>query len=115
MFNNRYRLNTQIEDDTGGITVTIFGKAAQRLIKKPCSAMTIDEGFTDPSIIPPAIEQLKCLTKIFQVYLKTRGATTNIVVSRVFDDLLAETLSLPPPVTQALDPTTPAPKQLTSR
>ena len=113
--NNRYRLNTNIEDETGQTTVTIFGKAAQVLVKKPCSTLTIDEGFTDASIIPPTIEQLKGQTKIFQIYFKVRGSTTNFVASKVFDDQLPEILSLSPPSAPTLNPKTPMPKQLISR
>lgn len=56
---HRYRLNTLIEDNTGDMYITIFGRAAQALIKKSCSTLTIDEGFTKSSIIPPTIAQLR--------------------------------------------------------
>ena len=65
---------------------TIFGKATQILIKKPCSTLTIYEGFTDLSVIPPAIEQVKGQNKFFKIYFKTRGTTTIAIVSKVFDD-----------------------------
>ena len=113
--NDRYRLNTQIEDETGETMVTIFGKAAQILVKKLCSALTIDDGFTDLLVIPLAIEQLKGLNKIFQIYFKTHGATTNAIVSKVFDDEQPEILPLPPPTTITLDPKTPNPKNQTPR
>ena len=54
--NNRYRLTTHIEDEIGETTVTIFEKAAQVLIKKSWSTLTIDEEFTNPSVIPLIIE-----------------------------------------------------------
>ena len=95
--------------------VTIFGKAAQILIKQPCAALTIDEGFTNPLIIPPAIEQLKGQNKIFQIYFKSRGPTTNIIVSKIFDDEQPPVLSLPSPAITTFDPKTPIPKHITRR
>ena len=113
--NNRYRLTTHIEDETGEITVTIFGTAAQVLIKKPCSTLTIDERFTDPSVIPPIIEQLKGQSKIFQIYFKIRVATLNAIVSKVFDYQPLEMLALPSSTVISMNPKTPAPKQVTVR
>ena len=113
--NGRYRLTTHIEDDTGETMVTIFGKAAQILIKKPCSTLTIDEGFTDPLVIPPIIEQLKGQTKIFQIYFKTRGTTMTTIVSKVFDEQPLEVPALLPPIIKSLDPKTPTPTQITAR
>ena len=95
--------------------VTLFGKAAQILIKRVCSTLTIDEGFTDPSVIPPIIEQLRGQTKVFQIYFKTRETTLNAIVSKIFYEQVLETPALPPPTTKSLDPITPIPKQVVMR
>jgi len=126
----RYRLNAEIQDTTGNMTITIFGRAAQALIKKPCSALTIDEGFTDPYIIPPAIDQLKGQTKIFQIYFQQRGTQISTIVSKTFEDnefalpppqiptATTTEAKLPPPqmlTASAIDPKTPDPKKLATR
>ena len=113
--NNRYRLTTQIEDETGETMVTIFGKTAQVLIKNPCSTLTMDEGFTEPSVILPIIEKLKGQSKIFQIYFKTRRAMLNAIVSKVFDDQPLEILAIPTSTVKSLEPKTQAPKQVTVR
>ena len=73
------------------MNITIFDKAAQALIKKPCSTLTIDEGFTDPFIISPIIAQLRGQTKIFQLYFQQRGPQINAIVSKIFEDIQAPT------------------------
>lgn len=87
----RYRLITLIEDDTGNMDVTIFDRAAQALIKKPCSTLTINEGFTHPFTIPPPIAQLREQMKIFRVYFQQRGAHMTAIVLKIFEDTLPTT------------------------
>ena len=86
----RYRLNTQLEDDSGKTIVTLLGKTTQILIQKSCHVLTFVEGYTDQALIPPEIERLKGLHKIFQVYLKPHRAITGIIVSKIFEDQLQE-------------------------
>jgi len=78
------------------VDITIFGRAAQALIKKPCSALTIDEGFTDPFTISPIIDQLRGQTKIFQIYFQRRGPQITAIVSKIFED--TELITAPPQI-----------------
>ena len=77
--------------------------------------MTIEEGYTDQSIIPPIIEQQKGQMKIFQVYFRWRGTLLDTVVSKIFEDDELATLLPSPPTAISLDPTTSDPKQLATR
>ena len=45
----------------------------------------IQEGYTDPTIIPPILSQLKG-TKIFIIQFRLRGAFIDAVIVRTFDD-----------------------------
>ena len=86
------------------MNITIFGRAAQALIKKPCSTLTIDEGFTDSFTISPIISQLRGQTKIFQLYFQQRGSQTNAIVSKIFED--TEPLPLPTSTSTSIVTTT---------
>jgi len=76
--------------------IIIFGRAAQALIKKPCSTLTIDEGFTDPFTIPPVINQLRGETKIFQIYFQRKGPQITTIVSKIFEE--TELITAPPQI-----------------
>jgi len=76
--------------------IIIFGRAAQALIKKSCSTLTIDEGFTDPFTIPPVINQLRGETKIFQIYFQRKGPQIATIVSKIFDE--TEFITAPPQI-----------------
>ena len=89
-------LSACIEDHTGDMDITIFGRATQALIKKPCSTLTIDEGFTDPFTIPPIINQLRNETKIFQIYFQRRGSQITAIVSKIFEE--TELITVPPQI-----------------
>ena len=108
-------LNTHIEDDSGETKITIFSRTAQILIKKPCSMLTFDERYTDQAIIPPTIEQLKGLQKIFQVYFKRHGATTSTIISKIFEDELLEIVVSQSSTTPTLVPKTAKPMQTSLR
>ncbi|GMN27604.1 hypothetical protein TIFTF001_041055 [Ficus carica] len=91
-----YKINARIEDSTGGMNIVMFGKTVQSLINKPCSILTIQEGYTDPAVIPPILNQLKGMSKIFVIQFRPRGAFIDAVVIKSFDDDV-QPLSLPAP------------------
>ena len=57
--NDRYKLNTRIEDETGHMNVVIFGTVMQSLVKVSYATLTIDQGHDDEYTLPPIIEELK--------------------------------------------------------
>ena len=79
--------------------IIIFGRAAHALIKKSCSTLTIDEGFTDPFTIPPVINQLRGETKIFQIYFQRKGPQITTIVSKIFEE--TELITAPPQISAA--------------
>ena len=80
------------------MNIVMFGKTVQSLINKPCSVLTIQEGYTDPTIIPPILNQLKGMSKIFVIQFRPRGAFIDAVIIKIFDDNI-QPLSLPAPTT----------------
>ena len=76
----------------------MFGKTVQSLINKPCSILTIQEGYNDPTVIPPILNQLKGMSKIFVLQFRPRGAFIDAVIIKSFDDDV-QPLSLPAPTT----------------
>ncbi|GMN31389.1 hypothetical protein TIFTF001_049679 [Ficus carica] len=93
-----YKINARIEDGTGGMNIVMFGKTVQSLINKPCSILTIQEGYTDPTVIPPILNQLKGISKIFVIQFRPRGVFIDAVIVKSFDDDI-QPLSLPAPTT----------------
>lgn len=77
--------------------------------------LTLDEGYTDQTVIPPAIERLKGQRKIFQVYLKAYGASTSIIVSKIFEDQLLDTIELPVSTTPTSIQKIPKSRQISPR
>ncbi|GMN48561.1 hypothetical protein TIFTF001_017721 [Ficus carica] len=96
-----YKINARIEDNTGGMSIVMFGKTVQSLINKPCSILTIQEGYTDPTVIPPILNQLKGISKIFVIQFRLRGAFIDAVVVKTFDDDMQQML-LPTPTTTSI-------------
>lgn len=97
----------------------MLGKTVQSLVNKACSILTIQEGYTDPNIIPPLLDQLKGMSKIFLIQFRPRGAFIDATVVKTFDDDESR-MSLPPPAIKSpkyiptpltsLDPETPLPE-----
>ena len=96
--------------------IVMFGKTVQSLINKPCSILTIQEGYTDPTVIPPILNQLKGISKIFVIQFRLRGAFIDVVIVKTFDDdiqpmLLATPTTTSfeelPPSSISIDPETP--------
>ncbi|XVE84963.1 hypothetical protein DITRI_Ditri17bG0054000 [Diplodiscus trichospermus] len=82
-----YRLHCVLQDDTRALNVTIFGRIAQALIKKSRWTLTMEDRHTDQQTLPPIIDELKGLTRIFQLYFGPKGITTkkpDFVVSKFF-------------------------------
>ncbi|GMN59219.1 hypothetical protein TIFTF001_028311 [Ficus carica] len=114
-----YKINGRIEDSTGGLNIVMLGKTVQSLVNKPCSMLTIQEGYTDPNLIPPLLDQLKGMSKIFLIQFRPRSAFIDATVIKTFDDdesqMLLPTPSIEsskdtiPPVA-SLDPETPPPE-----
>ncbi|GMN72125.1 hypothetical protein TIFTF001_052794 [Ficus carica] len=114
-----YKINARIEDSTGGINIVMLGKTVQSLVNKACSILTIQEGYTDPNTIPPLIDQLKGMSKIFLIQFRPRGAFIDATVVKTFDDDESQMLLPAPPVQSpkhipqpltSLDPQTPLPE-----
>ena len=94
----------------------MFGKTVQSLINKPCSVLTIQEGYTKATVIPPILNQLKGISKIFVIQFRPKGAFIDAVIVKTFDDDI-QPMSLPAPTTTpseeippsmtAFDPETP--------
>ena len=76
----------------------MLGKTVQSLVNKPCSILTIEEGYTDPNIIPPLLDQLKGMSKIFLIQFRPRGAFIDATVVKTFDDDESRMLLPPPPI-----------------
>ncbi|GMN55360.1 hypothetical protein TIFTF001_024482 [Ficus carica] len=114
-----YKINARIEDSTGGMNIVMIGRTIQSLVNKPCSILTIQDGYTDPNIIPPLLDQLKGISKIFSIQFRPRGAFIDATVIKTFDDDETQML-LPAPPTESpkdipaplasLDPETPLPE-----
>ena len=94
----------------------IFGKTIQSLINKRCSILIIQEGYTDPNIIPPIIDQYKGTLKIFLIQFCPRGVFIDATIVKTFDDdeppmlLPAPTIECSKEITSSLisfDPETP--------
>ncbi|GMN67179.1 hypothetical protein TIFTF001_036243 [Ficus carica] len=62
----------------------------------------IQEGYTDPTIIPPILNQLKGISKIFVIQFRLRGAFIDAVIVRTFDDDVQPML-LPAPIMTSLE------------
>ena len=99
---NRYKISARIEDNTGRMNIVMFGKTVQSLINKPCSILTIQEGYTDPTIVPPILNQLKGISKIFVIQFRLRGAFIDAVIIKTFDDDIQPML-LPAPTTTSFE------------
>ena len=76
----------------------MLGKTVQSLINKACSILTIQEGYTDPNIIPPPLDQLKGMSKIFFIQFRPRGAFIDATVVKTFDDDESQMLLLARPI-----------------
>ncbi|KAD7476907.1 hypothetical protein E3N88_00043 [Mikania micrantha] len=63
----RYCITATIADETSSTAVTIFDQAAKTLIGISCFDMVVQQGYTEPTIIPPAILSLIGQPKIFQL------------------------------------------------
>ncbi|XP_024019919.1 uncharacterized protein LOC112091184 [Morus notabilis] len=81
-----YKINIQIEDNTGKTDAVMFGKTVQSLINKVCSTLTYDEGYTDRYMIPPILEEIRGISKIFVIQFQTRGAFIDKVILKTFND-----------------------------
>ena len=98
------------------MNILMLGKVVQSLVNKPSSILTIQEGYTDLNIIPPLIDQLKGMSKIFLIQFRPRGAFIDTTVIKTFDDDESQ-MSLPSPPIESpkytptplasLDPETP--------
>ena len=95
-FLSRYKINARIEDNTGGMSIVMFGKTVQSLINKHCSILTIQEGYTDSTVIPPILNQLKGMSKIFIIQFRLRDAFIDAVIVKTFDDDMQPTLLAAP-------------------
>ncbi|KAL8255655.1 hypothetical protein R6Q59_030722, partial [Mikania micrantha] len=62
-----YCITATIADETSSTAVTIFDQAAKTLIGISCFDMVVQQGYTEPTIIPPAILSLIGQPKIFQL------------------------------------------------
>ncbi|GMN60489.1 hypothetical protein TIFTF001_029572 [Ficus carica] len=80
------------------MNIVMFGKTVQSLINKPCSILTIQEGYTDLTVIPSVLNQLKGISKIFVIQFRPRRAFIDAVIVKTFDDDV-QPLSLPAPTT----------------
>ena len=65
--------------------------------------MTIEECYTDESIIPPVIDQQRGQTKIFQIYFWTLDAIIDTIVSKIFNDDQMVSPLLSPSITTSSD------------
>ena len=97
----------------------MLGKTVKSLVNKSCSILTIQEGYTDPNLIPPLIDQLKGMSKIFMIQFRPRGAFIDATVIKTFDDDESQILLPTPPIESpkdtilplaSLDPETPLPE-----
>ena len=88
----------------------MLGKTVQSLVNKACSILTIQEGYTDPNIIPPLIDQLKGMSKIFLIQFRPRGAFIDTTVIKTFEDDESQMLLPAPPIDSPKD----MPQPLTS-
>ena len=98
------------------MNTVMLGETVQSLVNKYCSILTIQDGYTDPNIIPPLLDQLKGMSKIFSIQFRSRGAFIDATVIKTFDDDESPILlhaspnespkHIPPPLT-SLDPETP--------
>ncbi|GMN74734.1 hypothetical protein TIFTF001_053213 [Ficus carica] len=64
--------------------------------------LTIQEGYTDPTIIPPILNQLEGISKIFVIQFRQRGAFIDAVIVKTFDDDVQSKL-LPAPSTTSFE------------
>ena len=95
-----YKINARIEDNTGRMNIIMLGKTVQSLVNKPCFILTIQDGYTDPNIIPLLFNQLKSISKIFLLQFHPRCAFIDATVVKTFDDDKSPML-LPAPPTES--------------
>ena len=55
------------------------------MVNKHCSILTIQDGYTNLNIIPPLLDQLKSMSKIFMIQFDPRGAFIDAIDVKTFD------------------------------
>ncbi|KAK9051986.1 hypothetical protein SSX86_028614 [Deinandra increscens subsp. villosa] len=80
-----YRVQATIADNTGAMKVTFFDEGAESLVGKPCSELVIESGYTDQSIVPDPLQEIKGKPKAFHLEMQTnaRPGRLNMTVSAV--------------------------------
>ncbi len=82
----RYKLNVIVEDATGSANFTIFGKAAQELIRIPAQILATSPG-ADQFTLSPPIKSIIGQKHVFQIMPETqkfRSATPSFKVTKIF-------------------------------
>ncbi|MFS7970555.1 putative nucleic acid-binding, replication factor A [Helianthus anomalus] len=82
-----YCLCATIADTTGTATVTLFDEAMNSLVQTRCEELIIQQGYTDPYVIPDKIEAFKGVTKTFHLQFNNRpqSGSSQYVVNNVSD------------------------------
>ncbi|KAI3675989.1 hypothetical protein L1987_85585 [Smallanthus sonchifolius] len=80
-----YRIVATIADETGSVTSTIFDDPVKTLLGKECSDLLIKEAYTDTTIIPPPIQEIKGKTRNFHLKVQkdTRMTTLKCIVNKL--------------------------------
>jgi len=120
-FGGRYCLTVIIGVDAISTSATCFDKAVMSLIETKCETMVVQEGYTEPRIIPTPLESIKGSTHIFQLQVtKQRYATSpRFIVNQVFkltEDIAQNpATSTPVIITPSPAPSAPLPTQTATR
>ncbi|XP_021979699.2 replication protein A 70 kDa DNA-binding subunit B-like [Helianthus annuus] len=82
-----YCLCATIADTTGTATVTLFDEAMNSLVQTRCEELIIQQGYTDPYVIPDKIEAFKGVTKTFHLQFNNRpqSGSSQYIVNNVSD------------------------------
>ncbi|KAM0010116.1 putative nucleic acid-binding, replication factor A [Helianthus debilis subsp. tardiflorus] len=80
-----YCLCATIADTTGTATVTLFDEAMNSLVQTRCEELIIQQGYTDPYVIPDKIEAFKGVTKTFHLQFNNRpqSGSSQYIVNNV--------------------------------
>ncbi|XP_076894907.1 uncharacterized protein LOC143547341 [Bidens hawaiensis] len=102
-----YCVNVTITDHTKSASAIFFDEAMTSLLQTECIKMVVDQGYTDPNIIPEPLHSMIGQTRIFQIELaKPAGykSSARFIINQVFQTTLPTTITLS--TTPALSPST---------
>lgn len=66
----------------------MFDSPVLSMVQMPCSALVIEEGYTDPEEIPAPLEAMRGMTRLFELKFndRIRAGLANFRVTRIINE-----------------------------